>query len=88
MPHLILFTKPGCHLCEQVESLLLILQGEFEFEWEIRDITVDAAQYDRYKHAIPVIWLNGHEALRADRAPIDRLALRALLNDDPMQRGR
>lgn len=88
MPHLVLFTKPGCHLCEQVESLLLILESEFEFEWETRDITADAALYERYKHAIPVIWLDGREALRADRAPIGGGALRALLNDGLPQQGR
>jgi len=88
MPHLILFTRPGCHLCEQVESLLLMLESEFEFEWETRDITVDPALYDRYKHAIPVVWRDRREALRADRAPIDDGALRGLLNDSLRQQGR
>ena len=79
MPHLILYTKPGCHLCEEVEAQLLMLADEFRFEWERRDITRDPALYDRYKHAVPVVWLDGRERLRADSAPIDRAALRALL---------
>lgn len=86
MPYLSLFTKPGCHLCEQVEAMLLMLQSEFEFEWESRDITDDPALYERYRHAIPVIWLDGREALRADHAPIDRTALRALLGNYPRKR--
>jgi hypothetical protein len=88
MPHLILFTRPGCHLCEQVESLLLMLESRYEFEWEIRDITLDPALHDRYRHAIPVVWLDGHEALRADRAPIDGGALHTLLSDGLPRRGR
>jgi len=80
MPHLILFTKPGCRLCEQVEAHLLLLQGQLNFQWERRDITSDPALYDRYRHAIPVVWINGREALRADVAPIDQSALRAALS--------
>lgn len=79
MPKLILFTKPGCHLCEQVEALLLELQDALGFAWESRDITGDPASYDRYQHAIPVVWLDGREVLRADAGRIDRDALRALL---------
>ncbi len=83
MPHLILYAKPGCHLCEEVEAHLLMLAGELRFEWERRDITPDPALYDRYKHAVPVVWLDGRERLRADSAPIDRAALRALLAQAP-----
>jgi hypothetical protein len=79
MPYLILYTKPGCHLCDEVEAHLLMLAGEFRFEWERRDITGDPALFERYQHAVPVVWLDGRERLRADRAPIDRAALRALL---------
>ncbi|HLF25615.1 MAG TPA: glutaredoxin family protein [Anaerolineae bacterium] len=79
MPQLVLFTKPGCHLCEQVEALLRLLEKEFRFEWECRAITADPVLVERYQHAIPVIWLDGREVLRADVAPIDRAALRALL---------
>ena len=81
MPHLILYTKPGCHLCEQVEAHLLTLEQKFRFSWESRDITIDPAWYARYQHAIPVIWLDGREMLRADVAPIDEDALRAVLRE-------
>jgi len=80
MPHLILFTKPGCHLCEQAEAYLLLLQDQFDCWWEVRDITSDPALYERYKHAIPVVWIDGRETLRADVAPIDRSTLRAALS--------
>jgi len=79
MPHLVLFTKPGCHLCEQAEAHLLLLQSRLDFQWELRDITGDPALYERYRHAIPVVWIDGREALRADVAPIDPDALRAAL---------
>ena len=78
---LILYTKPGCHLCEQVEAHLLALQSEFRFEWERRDITLDPALYERYRHAIPVVAIDGREVLRMDAAPIDSDALRAALRE-------
>ena len=78
---LILYTKPGCHLCEQVEAHLLTLQSEFRFEWERRDITLDPALYERYRHAIPVVAIDGREVLRMDAAPIDSDALHAALRE-------
>ena len=76
---LTLYTKPGCHLCEEVEAHLLTLEREFHFEWESCDITRDPALYERYRHAIPVVAIGGREVLRMDVAPIDRDALREVL---------
>lgn len=54
-----LFTKPGCHLCEQVEELL----DGFRFAYDVRvtrvDITTDLAVYERYKYEIPVVVVSG-----------------------------
>jgi hypothetical protein len=79
MLRLTLYTKPGCHLCEEVEAHLLMLQQEFLFEWERCDISLDPPMYERYKHAIPVVAVDGREALRMDAGPIDRDALRRML---------
>lgn len=77
-PRLTLYTKPGCHLCEQVEAHLLALRAE----WERCDITLDPGLYERYKHAIPVLAIDGREVWRVSRAPIDRKTLRAALRND------
>jgi hypothetical protein len=52
--HLILYSKPGCHLCEglqekleQIRSLALAL--------EIRDITTRADWFEAYQYEVPVL---------------------------------
>ncbi len=75
MPRLILYTKPGCHLCEEVESHLLALGAV----WERRDITLDATLYERYKYAIPVLAIDDREVWRMENVPVERETLRAML---------
>jgi glutaredoxin len=61
---LTLYTKPGCHLCEEVRDLLDDLQPEHGFAIEEIDITGDAALFARYRYEIPVLLKDGNEAAR------------------------
>jgi glutaredoxin len=65
----VLYTRPGCHLCEEVESWLL----EAGVTWQPVDITADAALFERYKYRIPVMDVDGREVLCA---PITRADVR------------
>lgn len=76
MHHIILYTKPGCHLCEIVEQLLHGLKREFEFEIERVDITSDPALVERYGDKIPVVVVDRRQVLAA---PIRLADLRAAL---------
>jgi len=60
----ILYSKPGCHLCEPVRELILAMQRERGFEFSIRNIEDDAADFEKYKHAIPVVVVDGREIAR------------------------
>ena len=60
----ILYSKPGCHLCEPVRELILAMQRERGFEFSIRNIDDDAADFEKYKHAIPVVVVDGREIAR------------------------
>ena len=75
-PRVTLFMKPGCHLCEDAEALLLRLQNELPFDLQLVDITADATLYDRYKEAVPVVEWNGEELLSA---PIGETMARTIL---------
>ncbi len=68
--------KPGCHLCEQAEALLLRLQPELRFVLQTIDITADPELYGRYKESIPVVALEGEELLSA---PIGETMARTIL---------
>lgn len=54
-----LYTKPGCHLCEQAEELLDDLRREYDLTVTAIDITSDLAIYERYKFEIPVVIVAG-----------------------------
>lgn len=56
-----LFTKPGCHLCEDALAGLRHLRGRYPHELTIVDITTDAELWDRYRTAIPVLVVDGIE---------------------------
>ena len=61
-----IFTKPGCHLCEEAEEVIEAVRARQPFELERRNILDDPSDYERYKHDIPVILLNGREIARHD----------------------
>ncbi len=52
---LTVYTKNGCHLCEQAEDLLDDLRREAELRITLIDITTDLAIYEHYKYEIPVV---------------------------------
>lgn len=54
MPTLILYSKPGCHLCEGLQEKLEQIQ-DLDFQLEIRDITTQANWFTAYQYEIPVL---------------------------------
>jgi glutaredoxin len=63
MTTVVVYTKEGCHLCENVISTLEKLASERPLEISTRDITESSEMYERYKHVIPVVEVNGKIAL-------------------------
>ncbi|HEY9892569.1 MAG TPA: glutaredoxin family protein [Candidatus Sericytochromatia bacterium] len=51
---LILYSKPGCHLCEGLQEKLEQIQS-FNLELEVRDITTHEAWFQAYQYEVPVI---------------------------------
>ena len=70
---LILYGKPGCHLCDDARIVLQRIGTPFE---EI-DITTDDALHAAYLERIPVVTLDGEERFEYF---VDEAALRALLD--------
>ena len=64
MRRVILYSKPGCHLCEPVEKVILVVRRERAFEFEVRNIEDDAVEFEKYKNAIPVVVVDGREIAR------------------------
>jgi glutaredoxin len=55
----VVYSKPGCHLCDDAVDVLRRLQDELEFEICERDITADDALHRKYFERIPVVTLDG-----------------------------
>jgi hypothetical protein len=53
---LILYSKPGCHLCEGLEEKLKQID-DLEIELEIRNITTNNQWWEKYQYEIPVLYL-------------------------------
>ncbi len=51
---LILYSKPGCHLCEGLQEKLEQIES-FNLELEIRDITSQEAWFQAYQYEVPVL---------------------------------
>jgi glutaredoxin len=58
---LTMYSRPGCHLCDEARAQLLALQGELAFELVEQDIEADDDLHRRYLERIPVIALDGEE---------------------------
>ncbi|MEZ0396987.1 MAG: glutaredoxin family protein [Anaerolineales bacterium] len=59
-----LYTRQGCHLCEQAERDLKALQEEYSFRLVMVDIDADAALQKAYAFEVPVVEI-GPYTLRA-----------------------
>ncbi|MGM3307851.1 glutaredoxin family protein [Anabaena sp. WFMT] len=53
---LILYSKPGCHLCEGLQEKLEQIQN-LSLKLEIRDITTREDWFAAYQYEIPVMYL-------------------------------
>jgi glutaredoxin len=54
---LILYSKPGCHLCEGLQEKLQQIHT-LAFDLEIRDITTREEWFQAYQYEIPVLFLD------------------------------
>jgi Glutaredoxin-like domain (DUF836) len=75
---LVLYAKPGCHLCEGLEEKLQAVKSEpfnLEFDLEIRDITSRSEWFAAYEYEIPVLCVEDVELPRVSpRSGLSQLA--------------
>jgi Glutaredoxin-like domain (DUF836) len=82
-PRFVLYSRPGCGLCEDMQIELAALQEAGSFGVDILDVDADPATQVRYGHKIPVLLFAGelvchgrldldevHKALAYHRRPV------------------
>jgi glutaredoxin len=80
VPHIILYSKPGCHLCDDARAILDELAVTSDqlvpFVLDEIDIRSDDTLFATYRYRIPVITIDGNEIAEGN---LDTAAI-ALLN--------
>ncbi len=79
---LILYSKPGCHLCEGLEEKLRQITTP-QFELEIRDITTRDDWFQAYRYEIPVLCLESLASLSSPAPTFPPVTLTPLPRPSP-----
>jgi len=64
LPEVVLYTRKGCHLCDEAKEQIRQVQADAPFAFREVDIDLDPALRDLYNEEVPVIFVNGKEAFR------------------------
>jgi glutaredoxin len=60
----VIYSRPGCHLCDEMKELISASGCAGLYDLEEVDIESDAELLARYRFEIPVLCINGVEAFR------------------------
>ncbi|MBX6371910.1 MAG: glutaredoxin family protein [Acidothermus sp.] len=60
-PRIVLYGKPGCHLCDEARLIVAAVAAEFGEEFTERDIRDDPEDLREYGEWIPVVVVDGVE---------------------------
>jgi glutaredoxin len=68
MSRVVLYGKPGCHLCDNAREIVRAVCAETGDDWSEVDITQDDRLFTEYGEQIPVTFVDGrqHDFWRVD----------------------
>ena len=74
-PHVIVYSRPACHLCDDAKDAILGSSLSDHFTFAEVNIESDRELLRKYQYDIPVVTLNGAEVFRhrVDRKEFERL---------------
>ncbi len=75
MPNVVLYTRRGCHLCDEALALL----QRHGLQPTLVDIDADPVLCERYNECVPVVEIDGRERFRGR---VNEVLLRRLLNSE------
>lgn len=64
MHDVLVYSRPGCHLCDVVKDTLAALDGQADFRWRDVDIDTDPALRAQYNEQVPVVFIDGRKAFK------------------------
>ena len=63
-PHLTLYSKPRCHLCDEMKHAIERVATHVPLTLEVIDISTDPALTEQYGLEIPVLLIDGKKAAK------------------------
>lgn len=64
MHEVVVYSRPGCHLCDVVKETLAQVQGQADFQWREVDIDTDLELRRKYNDEVPVVFIDGRKAFK------------------------
>lgn len=64
MVEVVVYSKPDCHLCDEVKAQLLRLRGRYPFELREVNILETPQHFEKFKDEIPVVFINSRKAFK------------------------
>jgi glutaredoxin len=64
MIEVVVYSKPGCCLCDEVKAQLMKLRETARFDWREVNILEDSRALEQFREEIPVVFINGHKAFK------------------------
>jgi len=61
-PHVVIYSRPGCHLCDEAKAAILSAGCSDQFVLQEINIESDEELLRKYKYDIPVILIDGIES--------------------------
>ena len=63
-PHVIVYSRPGCHLCDEAKLAIEAAGCDDQFTLEEINIESDRELLRKYQYDIPVVTIDGNEVFR------------------------
>ncbi|MBP2349403.1 glutaredoxin [Kribbella aluminosa] len=78
MNRVLMYGKPGCHLCDDAREIIRAVCAEAGVQWTEVDITQDDQLFTQYGEQIPVTFVDGtqHDFWRVDPARLRKALMR------------
>ena len=67
--HVIIYSRPGCHLCDEAKAVIMSAGCSDQFTLEEVNIESDEELLRKYKYGIPVIMIDGLESFKHRVSP-------------------
>lgn len=64
MHKVVLYTRTGCHLCDEVKATLARLEKRARFAWKEVDVDSDPDLQQKFTDEVPVVFIDGKKAFK------------------------